>query len=289
MTRQPNDPLADRLDEIADLLHVQGANPYRVRAYRRAAAQLRQLTLPVSQIVATQGVAGLDRLPHIGPSLARTIRDLVGHGYSPTLERLRGENDPARVFASVPGIGYRLAARLHDELGFETLQQVETAAHDGRLEQIAGFGPKRLSGIRATLGQRLARLRDDGSQTDHPAPPVGEFLDVDREYLNKGRAGELRRIAPRRFNPQGVSWLPILHRTRRPSLHRALLDAFVRGRPERRGRVIDVRQAAECDPSALSSASRGYTDIMRHAIALNGPFFNGHRMVEEYALKACSE
>jgi hypothetical protein len=132
------------------------------------------------------------------------------------------------VFASVPGIGYRLAARLHDELGFETLQQVEAAAHDGRLEQIAGFGPKRLSGIRATLGQRLARLRDDGSQTDHPAPPVGELLDVDREYLNKGRAGELRRIAPRRFNPQGVSWLPILHTERDGRHYTALFSNTAR-------------------------------------------------------------
>ena len=94
----------------------------------------------------------------VGLSLARTIRDVVVHGYSPILVRLRGESDPVRLFASVPGIGPLLAARLHDELGLDSLQQLEAAAYDGRLDQIAGFGPKRLGGIRDTLARRLGHL-----------------------------------------------------------------------------------------------------------------------------------
>ena len=71
------------------------------------------------------------------------------------LERLRGETDPVAVLASVPGIGKSLAWGCHEDLGIDTLEELETAAHDGRLENYAGIGAKRLSGIRDSLAQRL--------------------------------------------------------------------------------------------------------------------------------------
>lgn len=229
MTQPMNRDIADRLDELASLLGAQHASPYRVRAYRRAAEELRRLAVPVSELVASEGVAGLERLPHIGPSLARTIRDIEAHGFSPMLERLRGETDPIKVFASVPGIGFRLAERLHDEMGLDTLQQLEAAAHDGRLEQIAGFGPKRLSGIRSALAQRLATIRKDPDAAPHSdAPSASELLDVDHEYVTKAASGELPRIAPRRFNPEGEAWLPILHTERRGRHYTALFSNTAR-------------------------------------------------------------
>ena len=229
VSRRPNDAIADRLDEIAGVLTAQRANPYRAGAYRRAAEELRRLTVPVSEIFAAEGIAGLDRLRFIGPNLARTIRDLIVHGYSPLLERLRGENDPIHLFMSVPGIGPGLAARLHDELGLDTLQQLEAAAFDGRLEHIAGFGPKRLDGIRAALAQRLGRVSTEhAASAGAEAPDVSELLDVDSEYLRKARAGDLPRIAPRRFNPDAVAWLPILHTERGARHYTALFSNTAR-------------------------------------------------------------
>lgn len=215
MPRPSNDEIAARLDEIAAVLAAQHANPHRVRAYRRAADTLRRLPTPAAQILETHGVEGLDRLRAIGPWLARTIRDIVVHGYSPILERLRGDTDPVRLFASVPGIGPHLAARLHDELGLDTLQQLEHAAEDGRLENIAGFGAKRLAGIRDTLARRLGRGElSFGVSAAQAEPPVSELLEVDREYREKAHADELPRIAPRRFNPKHEAWLPVLHTER---------------------------------------------------------------------------
>jgi DNA polymerase (family X) len=210
-----NDEIAQRLDEIAAVLAAQSANPFRVRAYRRAADTMRRLSTPAAQILETHGVQGLDRLRTIGPSLSRTIRDIIIHGYSPMLERLRGESDPEKLFKSVPGIGPLLAARLHDELALETLQQLEAAAYDGRLADIAGFGPKRLAGLRDTLAHRLGRI---GTAASTPPPTVAELLDVDREYRNQATAGALPRVSPRRFNPEHEAWLPILH-TERGGLH----------------------------------------------------------------------
>lgn len=192
MTSRQNDDIAERLDEIAALLSEQAANPYRVRAYRRAATTLRQLAVPVSQILAQHGAAGLEDLPRIGPGLARTIRDIVVHGYSPVLERLRGDSDAVRLFASVPGIGNRLAARLHDELGLDTLQQLETATHDADLNRSPDLDPSdwRASATRSPFGsrecvwtiitaafgplrgRRIVRGREIDCSTFYPARPL---------------------------------------------------------------------------------------------------------------------
>jgi len=217
-----NDAVAVRLDEMAALLQEQGANPFRVRAYRRGAEAVRLLPRPVSEILESEGVEGLERLPDIGVTLARAIRDIVRLGYSPMLARLRGDIDPEHLLASVPGIGRRTAARLHDELGLETLEALEAAAFDGRLERLAGFGPKRLAGVRAVLAERLARVRPSAPADE--APPVSELLDVDREYREGVAADRLPKIAPRRFNPDGRRWLPILHATRGDRHYTALFS-----------------------------------------------------------------
>jgi hypothetical protein len=151
------------------------------------------------------------------------------------LERLRGESDPVSVLASVPGIGVVLAERLHDELGLETLADLESAAHDGRLATIAGFGDKRLAGIRDSLAHRLGRVRRPPS--DGRVVPVSELLDVDREYRELAAAGKLRLIAPRRFNPAGRPWLPILH-TRRNGRHYTALYSNT-ARAHRAGKTDD--------------------------------------------------
>jgi hypothetical protein len=129
------------------------------------------------------------------------------------LERLRGESEPTKLLASVPGIGRELADRLYHDLGIETLEDLEAAAHNGRLEHVLGFGPKRLAGIQDSLAHRLQRVKLP-PVASRRAPSVSELLAVDREYREKAAAGDLVKIAPRRFNPTRVAWLPILHTTR---------------------------------------------------------------------------
>jgi hypothetical protein len=143
------------------------------------------------------------------------------------LERLRGDADPIRLLGSVPGVGPRLAARLHEELGLETLEDLEAAAHDGRLEDLAGFGPKRLAGIRDVLAHRLARVRP-APAAPREKPPVAELLDVDREYREGAAADRLPKITPRRFNPERRPWLPILHTVRGDRHYTALFSNTAR-------------------------------------------------------------
>ena len=208
-----NIQVADRLDEAAQLLEQQKANPFRVQAYRTAATTIRELPRSALDILHEEGLEGLDRLPSIGPALARAISLIVTTGRLPMLDRLRGELDPVAVLSSVPGIGRTLAERLHEQLEIETLEELEAAAHDGRLAGLPGFGEKRLAGVRDALATRLARRRTprppDAAADERPT--VDELLDVDREYRAAARAGRLHRIAPRRFNPGRRAWLPVMH------------------------------------------------------------------------------
>lgn len=206
-----NQEIADKLRQAADLLQHQGANPFRVGAYWRAADTVSGLTEGVDDIIKRDGIEGLIALPGIGRSLASAIDEIVRTGRWIQLERLRGALEPEVIFQTVPGIGPKLARRIHDFLEAETLEALEIAANDGRLERVPGMGPRRAAMIRASLASMLSRRRPGAPEPSANEPAVDAILDVDQEYREKAASGELRKIAPRRFNPQGQAWLPIMH------------------------------------------------------------------------------
>jgi len=208
MDTETNQRVAERLREAADLLEAQGANPFRVGAYRKAADTVRALDQDIETVTREGGEAALKELPGIGSGIASAIREIVTTGRWSQLERLRGSLDAEHLLATLPGIGPKLAARIHEELHLDTLEQLEAAAHDGSLEKVPGVGPRRAESLRATLAARLGR-RDRGD-----GPGVDLLLEIDRTYREKAEAGELPTIAPKRFNPEGTSWLPVLHADR---------------------------------------------------------------------------
>jgi putative hydrolase len=208
-----NDKAAEMLTECAKLLRLQDANPYRVNAYLHAAETLRAHTGDVRDVLRDEGMEGLIRLPAIGRGIAASIDEIARTGRLAQLDRLRGEAEPERLFQTLPGVGPALAAKIHDELGVDSLTGLEIAAHDGRLEAVSGVGPRRAEAIRAGLAAHLGRARTRQAPSAR-RPSVGLLLAVDREYRKRAKAGKLPTIAPRRFNPDGRSWLPILHLNR---------------------------------------------------------------------------
>ncbi len=92
----------------------------------------------------------------------------------------------------------------------DTLEALEIAAHDGRLAAVPGIGERRAAAIRAGLAALLTR-RGWRRQLLGGSPSVANLLDIDREYRQRSAAGKLPKIAPKRFNPEGIAWLPILH------------------------------------------------------------------------------
>jgi putative hydrolase len=205
--------VADRLREAAGILEEQQANPFRVRAYRRAADTMAGLEEDLRAIVQREGVKGLTALPGVGEGIAAAIDEMLRTGRWGQLERLRGTLDPEKLFQTVPGIGPTLARRLHEALEIDTLAALEVAAHDGRVASVRGVGARRAAMIRAQLAAILGRVRA-GPRAPAAEPPVETLLDVDDEYRRKAAAGRLPRIAPRRFNPAAEAWLPVLHTER---------------------------------------------------------------------------
>jgi DNA polymerase (family 10) len=219
-----NSQIGRRLEEVADLLEAQKANPFRVKAYRRAAATVRRLPKPLAEILQAEGEDGLRAVSGVGERLAAALHTLITTGRLPMLDRLRGETDPRALLESVPGIGPALAQRLHVDLGIDSLEDLEAAAHANRLSDLAGIGKKKLAGIIDVLATRLGRVRREAHIDDANGPSVEELLDVDREYREKTAAGCLPRITPRRFNPTGQAWLPILHTQRGERHYTALFS-----------------------------------------------------------------
>jgi hypothetical protein len=199
--------------DFADVLRLQKANPFRVQAYLRAAQTLRSLTTDASDILAAEGVEGLIKLPGIGTGLAAAIDEIARTGHLSQFDRLRGESTPDVLFQTLPGVGPDLAHALYETLHVDTLEALEVAAHDGRLDDVPGIGPRRAASIRAGLadvlrsGRRYAPRRRD-------APSVETLLAIDAGYRRLAAADKLPRIAPKRFNPEGRAWLPIMHADR---------------------------------------------------------------------------
>ena len=153
--RITNAEISRSMREVADLLEAQQANSFRVNAYRNAAQTLTELPKSAVDILETEGIQGLMELPGIGRSLAVTIERLIQSGRLPLLERLRGEAVSERVFTTVAGIGPELAARIHHDLGIETLAELEASACDGTLRRVPGMGNKRVAAVREALAGRF--------------------------------------------------------------------------------------------------------------------------------------
>ena len=212
-----SDEIARHLDRLADLSELDGDNQFRVRAYRQGAASIRNHEESVAALVHSGDSQALDALPNIGQGLANLITELVESGRSVLLERLQGEVAPEDVFVRVPGIGEELAARIADELQINSLEELEQAAYDGRLEQVEGFGERRLKMVRTSLagilgGAAQRRQREPGESAAEPS--IALLLEIDAEYRRRAAEGDLPTIAPKRFNPEGEKWLPILNTTR---------------------------------------------------------------------------
>jgi hypothetical protein len=217
-----NTQVAVVLERIADLLEAQDSNPFRVRAYREGAETIRQLDKSVVSLVEKDGLDALTDLPNIGQGIAAVVGEYLSSGKSSVLQDLEAKVSPEKIIANIPGIGKKLAGRIVEQLHVESLEELEEVAHDGRLGEVEGFGAGRIEGVRTALAGMLSRSArsqqksrtTNGKKQARKAddrPSVALLLDIDEEYRKRADAGDLHKIAPRRFNPGGEAWLPIMN------------------------------------------------------------------------------
>jgi DNA polymerase (family 10) len=136
-----NADIAALFEETADRLEIQGANPFRIRAYRNAARTLGELPQEARTLL-EQG-EDLTRLPGIGDDLAAKVKEIVTTGRCSLLERLRKELPPAVTeLLQIPGLGPKRVKALYHDLEVQTVEQLYRAARDGRIRALPGFGEK---------------------------------------------------------------------------------------------------------------------------------------------------
>ena len=196
-----------------------------MRAYRDGAQTLRNTRQDVDKPVHGEGTDALTELPNIGSGIAAVIDEYVDSGKSTLLDDLQAKVSPENVLMRVPGLGKTLAQRAVEQLHIHTLEELEAAAHDGRLGEVAGFGKRRVEGIEAALAGMLSRsarskqrtrtaIPKDSEAASDDRPSIKLLLAIDAEYRNRAQAGDLHKIAPRRLNPTDEVWLPVLNTKR---------------------------------------------------------------------------
>ena len=159
--------IADALDRLADLLQVERENPFKVRAFRRAARTVEGHPVAMEQLLA--GGGDPSSLPGIGREIATVIRELIATGKSTRLETMAQSAPPSLLeLTRLPGLGPKRARLVWDRLGIATLPELEAAAAAGRLADLPGFGEK----TQTRLLTALAEKREAGRRLLLPAAEV---------------------------------------------------------------------------------------------------------------------
>ena len=136
-----NEDIASVFDEIADLLEIEGDNPFRIRAYRNGARTLRELGRDISLLI--ERGEDITRLSGIGKNLASKIHEVLETGHCQALDKLRRKL-PADLteLLKLPGLGPKRVHALYHELDIHNHEQLERAARDGSIQLLPGFGAK---------------------------------------------------------------------------------------------------------------------------------------------------
>jgi DNA polymerase (family 10) len=167
-----NADIAAIFDEIADILAIQGDNPFRIRAYQNAARIIGGYNHDIATML--QGGGHLPKLPGIGPDLAGKIGEIAERGDCALLRRLRKQVPPGIVaLLKIPGLGPKRVQVLYRDLGIKTAERLLAAAREGRIAALPRFGAK--------LQQKLLHGAETHLQAGHRvllarAAPVAERL-----------------------------------------------------------------------------------------------------------------
>ena len=153
-----NTEIADALDEIADLLELQSANPFRVRAYRNGARTVRSLGMEIAEML--EEGRDLSELPGIGKDLATKLRCLAETGTVPLLDELhRAVPAIATELLHLSGLGPKRVRALYEDLEIHSLEQLKRALLDGRVDELPGFGPKLVASLKESLAAKAEHPR----------------------------------------------------------------------------------------------------------------------------------
>ncbi len=210
---------ARTLGEIADLLELQGANVFRVRAYRNAARTIETLSQSIDSLLEDEDARLVD-LPSIGKDLAAKITELYETGELEFLAELREEVPTSLIeIMRIPSLGPKRAKQLWEALDITSIDDLEDAARSDALLELPGFGETLQARVLTGIKQLRARVgRFKLSEADVYAEPLVDYLRKADGVVDLEIAGSYRRRC------ETVGDLDILATTSQGS---AIMDHFV--------------------------------------------------------------
>jgi DNA polymerase (family 10) len=281
-----NAEIAAMFDQAAELLEIKGDNPFRTRAYRRAARVVEGLPKSVSTLL--KGGEDLSELPGIGKDLAGKIAEIAATGKFKLLESLKREL-PGQLgeIAALPGLGPKRVKLLYDKLHVSSLEDLRRVLRQGRLGEIKGFGPVIEQKLRAALQKPVAEKR-------FKLPIAEAEADALLKYLRQGlKDGELVVAGSYRRRRETVGDLDVLVAARdaggvgdRLTKYENVADVLAHG-PTRTAVVL--RSGIQVDLRVVPARSFGaallyFTGSKAHNIALRGLANDRGWKLNEYGL-----
>jgi DNA polymerase (family X) len=187
-----NAEIAEMFDRAAELLEIKGDNPFRTRAYRKAARVIEGLPKSVTSLL--KAGADLSELPGIGKDLAGKIATIVTTGKFELLESLKRElpGDLGEI-AALPGLGPKRVKLLYDKLGIRSIEDLRRAIKAGRLRELRGFGAKIEEKLLAALAKPVSEKRFKLAVAEAEAEALVGFLGEDLDDGHVVVAGSYRR------------------------------------------------------------------------------------------------
>jgi DNA polymerase (family 10) len=280
-----NPEVAQVFEEVADLLDIQGENPFRVRAYQNAARTIRDLSAPLAQMPPEE----LVELDGIGKDLAWKIETILKTGDLPLRQELRGQVPPGlRDLMTVPGLGPKRAQTLHQRLKVGSIDDLRQAAEKHRIRRLRGFGTKTEQNIlqalqgREETGRRIllaeAKVFADAVVRHlRQAPGVGQVEVAGSFRRRKETVGDLDLLATcRRAGP-------VMDRL---AEYEAVAEVLARGNTKmtvrlRNGLQMDLRVVPE---ASYGAALQYFTGSKEHSIQLRRRAVERGLKVNEYGV-----
>lgn len=281
-----NEEVVAMLEETADLMEIAGENPFKARAYRRAADAIAALKEPIEELVKAKR---LNQIEGVGESIARDITEFLQKGTTTRLEQLRQKYPPQlRKLLEIQGVGPRTVAMLYERLGIATVDELEAAAKAGKLTKLPGMGEQKvrniLEGIQLWRQQQgrvplhialaiaeriVARLRE--------LPQVEQILPAGSLRRWKETVGDLDILVATRDSE------PVMERfVKLPEVQKVLAHGTTKSSVLMADNLqVDLRAV---DPKSFGAASQYFTGSKAHNIALRNRALKLGLTINEYGV-----
>ena len=281
-----NEEVVAMLEETADLMEIAGENPFKARAYRRAADAIAALKEPVEELVRTKR---LNQIEGVGESIARDITEFLQKGTTTRLEQLRQKYPPQlRKLLEIQGVGPRTVAMLYERLGIATVDELEAAAKAGKLTKLPGMGEQKVRNI--LEGIQLWR-QQQGRVPLHIALAIAERIVAQLRELPQVEqilpAGSLRRwketVGDLDILVATCDSEPVMERfVKLPEVQKVLAHGTTKSSVLMADNLqVDLRAV---DPESFGAASQYFTGSKAHNIALRNRALKLGLTINEYGV-----